>query len=294
MLNRQRILLALLEHSGSAPIQNTILVKLAFLLRQETAIGMDHTFYDFVPYKHGPFSFGLYRELEALERDGYVEREDQSIGLGSRASKLAREQIERLTSAQREAVAAVLEEYGKKQRPALLRRVYSRYPWYASKSELAQYVPEDLPAPPKRDPAAYTVGYEGKSVDGFFNGLLASGMEGILDVRANPVSRKYGFAKKSMSRIAERLGLVYFHMPELGISGDHRANLSDFDSYQRLLDEYERKMLPDRVQHIERATELIGSRPLALLCMEKDVRCCHRGRLANRIAGDGNLAVEHL
>jgi uncharacterized protein (DUF488 family) len=293
MLNRQRIVLALLDHAGK-PIQNTILVKLAFLLRQETAVGRDPTFYDFVPYKQGPFSFGLYRELEALERDGYVERGEQSIALGFRARKLARDQIERLTSAHSAAVVAVVKEYGKKQRPSLLRSVYSRYPWYASKSELARYAPEDVPAPPKREPAAYTVGYEGKSVDGFFNGLLASGMEGILDVRANPVSRKYGFAKRSMSRIAERLGLAYFHMPELGITGNHRANLSDFDSYQRLLDQYENDMLPKRTQHVERAAELLGSRPLALLCMEKDVRCCHRGRLASRIAEVSDLAVENL
>jgi uncharacterized protein (DUF488 family) len=293
MLNRQRMILALLDRAG-APIQNTTLVKLAFLLRVETAVGRDRTFYDFVPYKQGPFSFGLYRELEALERDGYVERGEQSIGLGSRTRKLAQDQIERLASAQADAVAGIVKEYGKKRRPSLLRSVYSRYPWYASRSELDRYVPEHVPGPPKRKPAAYTVGYEGKSVDGFFNGLLASGMEGILDVRANPISRKYGFAKKSMSRIAERLGLVYFHMPELGITSHHRADLSDFDSYQRLLDEYEQKMLPKRTQHIERATELLGSRPLALLCMEDDVRCCHRGRLANRVAQESGLAVEHL
>ncbi len=229
VLNRQRMILALLDHAGG-PIQNTMLVKLAFLLREETAIGRDRTFYGFVPYKQGPFSFGLYRELEILERDGYVDRGKQSIGLAARTRKLSLDQIERLSPAQSDAVATVVKEYGSKQRTSLLRTVYSRYPWYASKSELAQYVPKDVPAPPKREPAAYTIGYEGKSVDGFFNGLLASGMEGILDVRANPVSRKYGFAKRSMSRIAEHLGLAYLHMPELGITGNHRVGLSDFDS----------------------------------------------------------------
>ncbi len=92
MLNRQRMILALLDHAG-VPIQNTMLVKLAFLLREETAVGKDHTFYGFLPYKQGPFSFGLYRELEALERDGYVERREQSIGLRSRVRQLARDQI---------------------------------------------------------------------------------------------------------------------------------------------------------------------------------------------------------
>ena len=88
MLNRQRMILALLDHAG-APIQHTMLVKLAFLLREETAVGRDRTFYGFLPYKQGPFSFGLYRELETLERDGYVERGKQSIGLASRYSRFS-------------------------------------------------------------------------------------------------------------------------------------------------------------------------------------------------------------
>lgn len=293
MLNRQRMILALLDHAG-APVQKTMLVKLAFLLREETEVGRDRTFYGFVPYKHGPFSFGMYRELETLERDGYVERGEKSIGLASRTKDLSREQIERLSPVQAEAVASVVREYGKRKRPALLRTVYERYPWYATRSELHQYVPADVPAPPKREAAAYTVGYEGKSVDGFFNDLLASGMEGILDVRANPISRKYGFAKRSMSRIAGHLGLTYSHMPELGITGNHRADLSDFDSYQRLLNQYEKKMLPKRTSHIAQAIELLRSMPTTLLCMEKDVRCCHRGRLANRIAEEAGLPVEHL
>lgn len=293
MLNRQRIVLALLDRVGE-PIQHTMLVKLAFLLRHETVIERDRTFYHFVPYKQGPFSFALYRELEVLERDGYVERGDHSIGLGNRARDFARDQVERLTPAQSAAVTTVVESYSRKKRPALLRSVYSRYPWYASKSELSQYAPETIPAPPKREPAAYTVGYEGKSVDEFFNGLLESGMEGIIDVRANPASRKYGFARKSMSRIAGHLDLSYFHIPELGITGDRRADLSDFASYQRLLDLYESELLPDRSAQVERAIELLSDRPLALLCMEKDVRCCHRGRLANWVARQSSLAVEHL
>jgi len=293
MLNRQRLILALLDRIGG-PIQHTMLVKLAFLLRQETAVGRDRTFYQFVPYLQGPFSFGLYRELESLRRDGYVEGGERSFSLVGRTKRLSQKQIERLNSIQVEAVGSVVDRYGRRTRPALLRDVYRRYPWYSIKSELREYLPGDPPQPPRREVAAYTVGYEGKSVDEFFNGLLAAGMNGILDVRANPVSRKYGFARRSMSRIAGNLGLVYHHLPELGIKGEHRASLSDFESYQRLLDEYEKTMLPKRKRHVREATSLLRSQPLALLCMEKDVRCCHRGRLANRIAEEGGLSVAHL
>lgn len=293
MLNRQRLVLALLDRVGG-PMQHTMLVKLAFLLREETAVGEDRTFYHFVPYRHGPFSFGLYRELEALRHDGYVEWCEKSFALREATRKQAQEQIAQLSVAQTKAADSVAREYGRRSRPSLLKDVYQRYPWYSIKSELTEYLPAEVPEPPRRDAAAYTVGYEGKSVDEFFNGLLSSGMAGIVDVRANPVSRKYGFAKTSMSRIAGNLGLVYHHLPELGITGDHRATLSDFASYQRLLDTYESKMLPARATHVQKAADLLRSQPLALLCMEKDVRCCHRGRLAERIAGETGLTVTHL
>ncbi len=98
-------------------------------------------------------------------------------------------------------------KYGRMKRATLLRSVFGRYPWYAQNSELTDFVPDDVPRRPRRRAAASTVGYEGKSVDGFFNDLLASGIGAILDVRANPVSRKYGFAKRSMRQIAQSLDL---------------------------------------------------------------------------------------
>lgn len=293
MLNRQRLILALLDRAGG-PLQHTMLVKLAFLLGQETLVEQDQSFYRFVPYRHGPFSFGLYRELDTLARDGYLARGERSVSLCDRTRRLREDQVERLSRGQAEAVESVVQRYGRRTRPALLRDVYRRYPWYAIKSELGDYLPDDLPVPARREVAAYTVGYEGKSVDEFFNDLLAAGMTGVLDVRANPVSRKYGFAKRSMSGIAESLGLSYFHLPALGITGERRTNLSDFESYQRLLDEYETTMLPQLTSEVRKAASLLRSQPLALLCMERDVRCCHRGRLADRIAEEGGLHVTHL
>ncbi len=71
MLNRQRALLAILGEfkESIAPIT---LVKLAFLASVESDLQADHTFYDFVPYHYGPFSFALYRELSTLRDYGYV------------------------------------------------------------------------------------------------------------------------------------------------------------------------------------------------------------------------------
>ena len=48
------------------------LFKICFLLRNLTDSGGGSAFFDFVPYKFGPFSFSLYFELRKLEARGYI------------------------------------------------------------------------------------------------------------------------------------------------------------------------------------------------------------------------------
>lgn len=293
MLTRQKIILRLLDQLGGTA-GHTVLVKLAFLLRHETPLRDDHTFYDFVPYRYGPFSFALYRELQGLERDGYVKGGEDALSLQGATRHLAREKADELSWPDQCAVKNIVFTYGRMGTSTLLKDVYARYPWFASRSELMDLVPVDLPPATKPNVAVYTVGYEGRSVDGFFDRLLHSGMQAILDVRANPVSRKYGFAKRSLSETAGKLGLEYCHLPDLGIPGEQRGDLGDIDSYQRLLDHYENEMLPRQTAEIDRLIGLLRQRPSVLLCVEKDVRQCHRGRLA-RVAGErSGLSVKHL
>lgn len=54
--------------------------------------------------------------------------------------------------------------------------------------------------------AVDTAGYEGKSIDMFFDYLLRQGIKTIVDVRFNPGSRKYGFSKKHFREIAKKSG----------------------------------------------------------------------------------------
>ena len=293
MLKRQKVVLALLDGAGK-PLSNTKFVKLLFLLRYEHPLTNDQTFYDFVPYKYGPFSFSLYRELSTLRRDGYISDDEKCIALSSRIQSKVREKAFELPSLHREAVERVIAVNIGKSQDDLVRTVYQRYPWFAQRTELCNLVPKKVPLRPRADIAIYTVGYEGKSIDGFFNGLLESGIHAIIDVRANPVSRKYGFAKRSMSDIARKLEIDYHHIPELGIPSGDRAGLSDYDSYQRLLDRYESEMLPKRQSVIARAIELMRQKPSAYLCMEKDVTCCHRDRLAKRASTISKLRIVHV
>ena len=143
------------------------------------------------------FSFALDRELTSLERVGYVQGCKKSLSLNPDTSHFARDEIARLSTAQMEAADEVVAKYGRMKPATLLRNVYERYPWYAQNSELADFVPDDVPRPPLRRPAAYTVGYEGKSVDSFFNDLLASG------IGADP--RRAGESSFSQVRVRQTL-----------------------------------------------------------------------------------------
>ncbi|MCH8148728.1 MAG: DUF488 family protein [Planctomycetes bacterium] len=293
MLVRQKIILAILSEAQRT-LSRIKLVKLAFLLGQETSLRDDHTYYDFVPYKYGPFSFALYRELFGLRRNGYVSDSEKAVELCPAMRDSSEAKVDELPSHARAAVSEIVREYGKMSQPSLLKWVYSEYPWYTIHSELRDFAPAKRPKRPQAPIGVYTSGYEGKSVDRFFDELIRAGIEAVLDVRCNPVSRKYGFARSSMRDIGEKLGIAYHHLPELGIASDERVSLDDYKSYQRLLNRYESRMLPRQPEAIERVIDLLQQVPSVMVCMEKDVECCHRGRLAKHVAEKMQLPIKHL
>ena len=254
----------------------------------------DGTFYAFVPYRYGPFSFALYRELEALNHQSFLMKDDNTIRLDRSMSRETERKIADLPSSVRSAVKTIASRYGSTPQKSLVRDVYARFSWYATRSELTDLLPPNMPDAPAAQVAVYTVGYERESVDGFFDRVLRAGIRRIADVRANPISRKYGFARSSLSGIAGKLGIGYRHWPQLGIPSDERAVLSDYASYQRLLDRYETEMLPNQTSTLSDLCRSILDEPTALVCVEHDVRCCHRSRLANAVAGETGLPVKHL
>ncbi len=138
------------------------------------------------------------------------------------------------------------------------------------------------------------MGYENRSVDGFLNKLLRAGIRKIVDVRANPVSRKYGFARSSLASLAGKLGLGYTHCPELGISSEKRRDVHTHDQFRELFGYYEREILPEEADAVTRVAELVKTVPSVLVCMEKEAVDCHRSRLATRVASLTDLKIVHL
>lgn len=286
MITRQRIMLSFIELADGVP-KRTQLMKWLFLLRQEAPEAAGQSFYEFVPYRYGPFSFQAYRELAALESSGFLESGELKIPVKGR--KDARAEVHRLPPRAVKGIDIILQKYGTLSLEKLLNDVYKRYPWYASRSELR---PRGLAKPAPL--TVYTVGYEGRSIDGLLNHLLRSGIRRIVDVRKNAMSRKYGFAGKTIARLCADVGIEYTHVPSLGIPSSLRADLSTPEAYERLFDRYENEILPDATGGIEQVADLCREMPSALMCFEASSRQCHRGRLAPHVADVSHLEVKHL
>ena len=286
MMNRERVVLHALHMAGK-PVEKLTLVKMLFLVRQETAVGDSIPFYDFVPYQYGPFSFVLYNDLRRLGKAGLVRETDDTVELAPDTE--IQEAFLALKKTVSDAVTGILSRYGELSSEKVINYVYDRYPWFASRSKLRPPV-STKPAPV----AAYTVGYEGRSLDAFMDHLLRSGIRRIVDVRRNAYSMKYGFSRGVLGPTAERCGMDYIHVPEVGIASEKRQDLKTRADYDRLLDAYESELLPGRQAGVHRVAALLAEKPAAMLCYEADPTMCHRGRLATTVARQSVLEVVHL
>lgn len=291
MLNRQKIILHLVM-KADRPVSSTILFKLAFLLRHETAIKQDPVFYDFVPYKFGPYSFALQRELETLRAYGYLNSEEASAAVKfSLGTATFPQKVSEIAD---KAVQFILGKYGDLSQQMLLKDVYARYSWYATNTELKDLVANTTPKIANTTSAVYTIGYRRMSVDHFVNYLLLKGMRTVFDVRANPISRKYGFARSSLKAICRKVGIAYEHFPNLGIPSRKRKNLEEEGALVKLFDYYERHILAENETEITNLAEKTKRTAGVLLCAEENPEECHRSRLANAISLRTGLPIVNL
>lgn len=284
MLNRQRIILALLDEAGGSASKLCV-TKWAFLLREETRTRGGSAFYQFLPYKWGPFSFCLYQEATALERDGYV----TSTGNHWDLTRAGASAAHRLDDSRSGEVASVMRAHGTKSAEQLMKYAYKKYPWFTVNSGREQLARRE-----DAEVGIYTAGYERLLLDGFLNGLMRNGIRRIIDVRNNPVSRRYGFHKSTLCRVAGNVQIDYVHVPELGVVSNMRQDLDEPGARESLFDYYESTTIPAHADSVQRLAELMEDRPSVLVCMEACHQECHRSRLANAVASLTDLPVRHL
>jgi uncharacterized protein (DUF488 family) len=285
MLNRQKTIIELVRAAGR-PVSRFELTKWSFLLRHAFPSAGGSSFYDFVPYQYGPFSFTLFQELDKLEAMNYLHQQDDYVSLGRRELVNTVALENKVVSGD---VALLLNRFAKKKRDELTQYVYSNYPDYTCNSRLRR-----LTKRPVAKPAVYTAGYEGRSIDAFLNLLVRSGIQCLIDVRRNPIARRYGFHRSTLQRLCGRLDIDYVHMPSLGIASEKRQELSDAASYRSLFAEYKKDTLRIEKPALKKVGSLMSDRASVLVCMEQDPAFCHRTAVAEEIAKLTSLSICNL
>jgi len=297
LFERQRVILTLLK-ALDGPIGHMDFQKLLFLYTKECE---EKPSYEFVPYRFGGFSFTSYADKRRLTEVGLLEEDEQQWQL-TKAGRL--EAIRRPVSPER--IARFCRQHAGLRGNALIAEIYRRYPYYATRSEIVDKVLPDAESRKRVEeassnqsgPALLTIGYEGKCLEGYLNQLLQAGVTLLCDVRRNPLSRKYGFSKLTLSKACEGVGIRYEHLPELGIDSDKRRNLETQKDYDALFATYEREYLPGQHAALDRIRRWLvdDKQRVALTCFEELPQQCHRHCVAKVFerSGDGRLEQVHL
>lgn len=324
---RKAVLLALLAEAKRA-LPGATIGHLAFLLRHESCLREDKSFFDFLPMEGRPISFSLNHDLDMLREAGILRGDGDRWSLAFARTEPAKRWIGGLPEPVLAAVRGVCRRFGRMSREGIAQDVGQRYPRYFHSKQRTKDWDRDLfsrrrwagqppshrrktqpellepqesegadasfVTPPSGPSPIFTAGYEGCSVEAFLDELLVNGIRLIADVRSNPSSRKYGFSRRSLEAFSQRVGLEYRNFPSLGIPGKARKGLDGFASYQRLLDSYERQVISRQAADVSELSSLAKASPTVLVCKEQDVRYCHRSRLATAVAEATGLAIRHL
>lgn len=293
LYERQRLLLALLD-ALVEPVQSTDFQKLLFLYTKEWETEPS---YEFVPYQFGGFSFSSYADKRRLIERGLLEEDEHRWVLSAAGRSAIRSE-----TTLRARAARFVESTRALRGDTLIREVYRKHPYYATRSRIAERV---LPAtkdraaitaakPVSRGPGLATIGYEGRSLEAYLNALLQDSVTVLCDVRRNPLSRKYGFSKTTLSKACGNVGIRYEHLPELGIASAERKELVTQADYDALFEVYERDSLPHQGEALEKIRGWIerGGQRVALTCFEAVPCQCHRHCVAEALACLGGTALE--
>jgi uncharacterized protein YwgA len=285
--HRQRFLLHFIKLAGGK-ISKMDVQKLLFLLHQET----DIQYFDFVPYYCGCYSFQLSSDLEGLAKAGWLKVTEKSIELSDTFATSMCAKTNEIQSAKQ-----FLQKHKTLRGDSLQKHVYELYPYFASKSKMAnhilgtaKYIAEKI----NEEETLYTIGYEGISFEKYLNSLIKNQIKALCDIRENPLSRKFGFSKSALSSILPKFGIAYHHIPELGITSSKRKHLETENDYKLLFTGYQ-KLLPKKSQYIREINDLLGQeRRVALTCFEHNPGYCHRSYLSKYMQDNFPISVKHL
>lgn len=294
MFYRRKIILSILE-TFNADLNKIALQKLLFLFTQR----QEKKAYDFVPYKFGCYSFSAAADISTMVDKGMIAEGDKTY---SKANKT------RYTSLLEPEDKKILDElkslYGTYGAERLTKHTYINYPYTAINSTIAKKLlnAEQLECVEKVRPTSsgvilFTIGYEGISLEEYFNRLIKNNVKVLVDVRNNPLSMKYGFSKTLLQKFCKNLGIEYIHYPEVGIQSNQRQELNTQKDYDKLFAVYRKDNLTKTTPTQNKILILLKQhKRIALTCFEANICQCHRKHLAESIENlEGfNYQVKHI
>lgn len=293
MYYRRKVLLALLDSFGGQ-MSKTDLQKQLFLFSQI----QKKPVYDFMPYRFGCYSAQATQDLKIMEKYGLVEENDSGWKIKNYGSNTYALNIQDNNTLQ-----SFKLKYKGLNGNSLIHHVYTKYPFYAIKSEIVNKILNqdemdivNALKPNRTDSQIFTIGYEGKSVEKYVIQLIKEDIKVLCDVRKNPLSMKFGFSKKQLCGILESIGIQYIHVPGLGIESNQRQTLNTKSDYDRLFAIYENTVLKDNQADIELLIKLYNEQKrIALTCFEADPNYCHRSRVSKKLSENlGGVEIFHL
>lgn len=121
-----------------------------------------------------------------------------------------------------------------------------------------------------------SVGYEGREIGEFVRDLAARDVTVLADVRLNAVSRRRGFSKTALRTALAEAGIDYVHLRGLGNPRENRESFAAPDPEPGRARFRKRLSLPEVKDDLETLRSLTSTNVVAVLCVERDHRRCHR------------------
>lgn len=281
MYYRRKIILSLLQLFDGR-LDKIRLQKLLFLFTNQQLKAE----YNFIPYKFGCYSYSANADMTVMATKGQLNEDETSF-----EKKDITDYLKQLKTADLKLLQEVKTNYGNMSATALMKHTYLNFPYYATRSEVAEKIlsKEELKRiaqskPLANDTVLFTIGYEGISLEEYLNRLLKNDVRVLVDVRNNPLSMKYGFSKSQLKRYCESLNIKYLHFPEVGIHSDQRQELKTQTDYDKLFALYRKNNLPETTETQSIILHLLKEHQrIALTCFEANICQCHRKHLAEAI-----------
>ncbi|WP_322481041.1 DUF488 domain-containing protein [Thermogemmatispora sp.] len=284
MLYRQRLLLALAELARGELEEETARL-LVMLISAQAQREQRQGPYDFVVWGKQWRSFVLEHDLQTLRLRRYLTAPPQ-VALAAAAAGTSF--LSQLRREDRRLLLQVWEEGRRlaadrdKALPLLRRQL----------AALSLPRQEEAYSGSGEEACLFTLGYEGLSLDAYLSLLLSHEVRVLVDVRRNPFSRKFGFARARLAQALYEVGIAYLHLPALGVPSDLRRELETEEAYRALFAHYVADLLPRETESLARLATLIAERKrVALTCFEADPCHCHRAVLAAYLQRQGYIHV---